>query len=204
MDKVKNVRVKNQSRLTSFLKPLSDLQKLISLSKNKGIIIGGIASNLLGKPRFTADIDAVMLVEDSNIEKLLRLAKNIGFIPRVKNPIDFALKNRVVLLQHKQSLINIDISLGLLPFEIEAIERSIPIKIGKLDFSIPTPEDLIIFKAVAHREKDLMDIREIVNVNPKIDTKRIKKIVIEFAKALEVPEIWNDLEKIIKQKAKKK
>lgn len=145
-----------------------------------------------------------MLVEDSNIEKLLRLAKNIGFIPRVKNPIDFALKNRVMLLQHKQSLINIDISLGLLPFEIEAIERSIPIKIGKLTFRIPTPEDLIIFKAVAHREKDLMDIREIVNVNPKIDAKRIKKIVTKFAKLLGAPEIWDDLEKIIMHKTKKK
>lgn len=194
--------MKNNNKITSFLSPLSDLQKLIDRSKCKGIIIGGIASNLLGSPRFTADIDAVILLENNKISDFLELAEKTGFIPRIENPVNFAENNRVLLLKHKKSSINIDISLGLLPFEKEAVERSIPIKINKLTFRIPTAEDLIIFKAVAHRPKDLLDINEIAKLNPKIDIKRIKKIVIEFAKVLETPEIWIDLKKIIIPKNK--
>lgn len=180
-------------KLAPFLTPLLDLQKLINHTKCKGMIIGGIANNLLAKPRFTTDIDVVILLADEQISEFLKLAYKIGFIPRVKNPIDFALVNRVLLLKHKKSAIDIDISLGLLPFEISALERSRAFKIGKLTFRIPIPEDLIIFKAVAHREKDLIDIKEIIRNNPKIDIKHIRKTVLEFAKVLEMPEIWSDI-----------
>lgn len=168
----------------------------------KGIIIGGIANNILGRPRFTADIDAVILLEDEYITKFLRIAKECGFIPRIINIVQFALKNRVILLKHKQSAIDIDISLGLLPFEKEAIAKSIVIKIKNVRFWIPRPEDLIIFKAVANREKDIMDIKEIVNNHPEINTNRIKKIVTEFSHVLEKPEIWDDIKSIITQKKK--
>jgi hypothetical protein len=189
--------MENSFRLKPILEPLSDLQKLMKKSGYPWMIIGGIASSLIGKPRFTADVDVVALIEDENISNILRLAKQFGFRPRIKNPAGFAKKNRVLLLQHKKSSINIDISLGLLAFEKEAIERSIGHKVGNVRFRLPAAEDLIIFKAVAHRPQDIMDIQGIVNNNPKLDVKYIKKIVNEFARALEMPEIWTDIKSII-------
>lgn len=168
------------------------------------MVIGGIASNIIGRPRFTADIDAVILLEDERIPAFLESAKKYGFIPRIAGPVSFALQNRVLLLRHKDTAIDIDISIGLLPFEKEAIARSNLIKIGKTTFRIPTPEDLIIFKAVAHREKDISDIREIVDRHPKVDVKRIKKIVTEFADLLEKPELWDDIKNILIHKRIKK
>jgi hypothetical protein len=38
------------------------------------------------------------------------------------------------------------------------VERSKLYQIGPLALRLPTPEDLIILKAVAHRPKDLLDI----------------------------------------------
>jgi hypothetical protein len=58
-------------------------------------------------------------------------------------------------------------------------------------------EDLIIFKAVAHRPQDMLDIQEIINLHPKINMKYIKKALQDFAKALEMPEIWNDTKEIL-------
>lgn len=65
----KNKRKNNQpenSDITPLLEPLIALQRLLEGFNNQGVIIGGIAASLLGKPRFTADLDVVILlaVED--------------------------------------------------------------------------------------------------------------------------------------------
>jgi len=157
------------------------------------MIIGGVAASLLGKPRFTADVDVVALIEDKKLPSLLKAAKRLGFETRIKDAVGFAQKNRVLLLKHTKTGINVDLSLGLLPFEIEAIGRSKRFKIANITFNLPTPEDLIIFKAVAHRPKDIEDIREIVKIHARVNKTFIKKTIIEFARALEMPELWEDI-----------
>lgn len=160
-------------------------------------IIGGVASGLLGKPRFTADVDAVILIDLKNIPQILRNAEKVGLKPRIKDPVAFAQKNRVLLLQHEESGINIDLSLGLLPFEKEAIQKSKHHRFGKITINLPTVEDLIIFKAVAHRPQDILDIQELINLNPSVDKRYIEKNVSEFARLLETPEIWKDIKSIL-------
>lgn len=52
-------------------------------------------------------------------------------------------------------------------------------------------------KAVAHRPKDLLDIQNLIDVNPSIDTPRVRKWVKEFAAALELPELWEDTQALL-------
>ena len=54
-------------------------------------------------------------------------------------------------------------------------------------------EDLIIFKAVAHRPKDLMDIQALIESHLDLDRERVRRWVREFAQALEMPELWDDI-----------
>lgn len=184
----------------SFLLPLSELSKFLSKVKSKGVIIGGISAGLLGKPRFTADIDAVIQLDFERIEEFIKTADKFGFEPRIGNAAAFAQKSHVILLMHKKSGIKVDLSIGLLPFEMEVIKRSKLFTSGRLRINIPSPEDLIIMKAVSHRPKDIEDIRSIVNANPKLDISRIKYWLQEFSKVLEMPEIWNDIAVILKRK----
>ena len=74
------------------------------------------------------------------------------------------------------------------------VERGIVQSTSTLSVRLPTPEDLIIMKAVAHRPKDLEDIRTIIDKNPNLDVDRIKQWVISFAEALETPDLWTDIE----------
>ena len=67
---------------------------------------------------------------------------------------------------------------------------------------MPAPEDLIIMKAVAHRQRDLIDIEAILDAHPKLNLKRIRKWVKEFSSVLEMPEILKDIEKMLKRKKK--
>jgi len=103
----------------------------------------------------------------------------------------------VLLLRHESSGINFDVSLGALPFELEMIERAATIKVSDFEVNVPTPEDLIITKAVAHRPKDIADIEAILSAHPHLDVQRVRFWVREFAVALERPQLSEGLEALL-------
>lgn len=87
--------------------------------------------------------------------------------------------------------------MGMLPFEIAAINGSKIYKIGRVEIRLPKAEDLIIFKSVAHRPQDMLDIQEIIKTNKKLDKKHLIKQLKEFADILDNPAIWQDVEKLL-------
>jgi hypothetical protein len=185
--------VKPLQEVAPLLSPLIALQRLLARFDDQGIIIGGVAASLLGKPRLTADVDVVMILSIEDLPLLMAAAAEEGLIPRIADAEAFASHHRVLLLRHEASGINVDISLGVLPFEVEAVERSTIHKVESVAVRLPTPEDLIVFKAVAHRPKDLLDIQAILESHPDLDRERVRYWVGEFAQALEMPEIWDDI-----------
>jgi predicted nucleotidyltransferase len=187
-----------------LLRTLQDLLTWLRDSQVQGIVIGGIAASLLGRPRMTRDVDAVVLIDDNRWEEFLNRGSLFGFAPRRSDVLVFARQSRVLLVHHVPSKIDVDISFGVLPFEKEAINRAGSIPIGDLNIPLPTPEDLIIMKAVAHRPQDLGDIESVLDAHPKLDIRRVRRRVREFSKVLEMPEILNDLETILARRRKRK
>jgi hypothetical protein len=182
--------------VTPFLAPIQALQTLLSKFEDRGVIIGGVAASLLGTPRFTVDLDAVFLLSLDDIPRLLGEASQLGIKPRIDDPVDFARRTRV-LLRHTTSGIDIDLSLGILPFEVEMVERSEIVDIGEIHLRLPTPEDLIIMKAIAHRPKDLADIQAVAASHPGIDKARIKDWVEQFGEVLEQPDLWETISRLL-------
>lgn len=190
---------KNLSELEPLVPTLGALQRLIERFESRGIVIGGAAICLLGQPRLTADVDAMLLVTNQELPTLLEAAFEIGFSPRRKDYEAFARRNRIILLHHPETGTDVDISLGSMPLEIEMVDRSQVIRYGTLRLRLPTIEDLIILKAIAHRPKDMMDIGNLIELYPKIDRKRIQKWVEEYAELMETPELWTDLAVLLKK-----
>ncbi|MCX6039501.1 MAG: nucleotidyl transferase AbiEii/AbiGii toxin family protein [Chloroflexi bacterium] len=197
MGKIERRKMKLPEGLEPFYTSLEAVQRLLIKFNERGVIIGGIAVSLLGKPRYTEDLDAMFLLSINDIPRFLGAAKEEGIEPRQEDTTEFARKNRVLLLRHVASDINIDISLGILSFEEEVVERSTVKSVASLLVRLPTPEDLIIMKAIAHRLKDLNDIQAIVQKHPDLDFTRIEHWVRSFAEALEEPELWGEIKKII-------
>jgi predicted nucleotidyltransferase len=193
--------MKLDENLEPFRATIEALHRLLEKYNDRGVIIGGIAVGLLGKPRYTADVDAMFLLSTQEIPQFLELARAENIIPRIQNIEEFARKTRVLLLQHIPTKTEIDISLGILPFEEEIVERGSVKSFANLSARLPTPEDLIIMKAIAHRPKDLEDIRTIVDSNPKLDLKRIENWIKDFAEVLEMPDLWKQIEEILKSRS---
>jgi hypothetical protein len=76
-----------------------------------------------------------------------RRSEGVGALPRRfqgvrvrppdRCPLSFALRSRVLLLRHDPSGIDVDISLGALPFTEEAIARAVEGKVGKIRLPYP-------------------------------------------------------------------
>jgi predicted nucleotidyltransferase len=190
--------MKLHESIEPFREAVEALQHLFSRFNDRGVIIGGVAVGFLGKPRLTQDIDAVVMLALKDIPEFLEAARVENITPRIKNIDEFVRKNRVFLMRHLPTEIDIDISLGTLPFEAEMVERSVTESTATFSIRLPTPEDLIIMKAVAHRPKDLEDIRTIVAKQTKLDRKRIQHWVQEFAEVLEMPGLWEQIEELLK------
>jgi len=188
---------KAKEQLKSLISPISALCNLLEKESWSGMLIGGVAASILGTPRFTRDIDAVVWLEEENIDSFLKEAENLGIEPRISDVKGFAKKNKVFLLRHKDSNIPLDISLGILPFEKEAISKSRKIKIGNITIPLPLPEDLIVFKAVAHRPQDMLDIEGIIKSQPNLKKRYILRHLKEFAAVLETPEIYDDTKMLL-------
>lgn len=183
--------------LAPLLAPIQALQSLLSRFHERGVIIGGIAASLLGTPRYTVDLDAVFLLSFEDIPGLLSEAAQLGIEPRISDAAGFALKSRVLLLRHTASGTDIDLSLGILPFEVEMVERSSMVDVGAIKLRLPTPEDLIIMKAVAHRPKDLGDIQAIAASHPDLDKERIRSWLEQFGEALDLPGLWEEIARLL-------
>ncbi len=151
----------------------------------------------------TRDIDALILLEEKYWEDFLLDGRPFGFVPRLTDCVDFARKSRVLLVRHKPSGIDVDITFGALAFEKEAIARAVWLDMKRIRLPLPAPEDLIIMKAIAHRPRDLADIESILDVHTRLNLRRIRKWVKEFSKAIGMPEILNDFENILARTRKR-
>jgi hypothetical protein len=186
--------------LAPLLAALGDLVTWLQAAQVPGVIIGGVAASLLGRPRVTRDIDALVLLDEADWARFLAMGEQLGFEPRRPDALDFAQQARVLLVQHARSGIDVDMVFGALPFEEEAVANAVWVDVVGIRLPLPAPEDLIIMKAVAHRPRDLGDIEAVLDAHPKLDRQRVRRWVREFSMALGMPDVLSDLEKVLNKR----
>ncbi|MGB9721834.1 MAG: nucleotidyl transferase AbiEii/AbiGii toxin family protein [bacterium] len=180
------------------LEAIKEVHQFFTKEKIPYVLIGGIALQHWGEPRFTRDIDVTILVDLGTEEEVIKKILS-AFSPRIKDALQFALKNRICLVKSRSGY-EIDISLGIPGYEEIVIKRAVECQLGKVSVKICSAEDLIIHKSVAGRARDLSDIEGIImrqrkNLNPKY----IRKWLKEFSEILEMPELIGQFESLWKK-----
>ena len=182
----------------SLLAALAAVAATLDSSNAPSMIIGGIAVIARGVPRQTVDIDAAIWAETLDPQEVVARAAEHRLVPRTEDAVDFARQHQVLLLRHEPTRIPVDLSLAWLPFERLALARAEPVDFGGVSIRVATAEDLVIYKAVAWRDRDRTDIeRLLVRHGDTIDIARVREIVGEFALALEEPARIPELEALI-------
>ncbi len=177
---------------------LTDLARWFEAAQAPAMIIGGVAASVLGRPRLTQDIDALVIMPETNWARAISDAASYGFVPRIDGALEFARRSRVLLLRHSDSAINLDIALGSLPFEEAAIGRSTVHDVGGVRLRLPRVEDLLVMKAIAGRPKDLEDIHGLLAAHPRADFAEARRWIKEFATAAGQPDMLEEFDRLLR------
>jgi hypothetical protein len=181
----------------AFLKVLRNLTEWFSDAQLAAMVVGGVAASILGRPRATRDIDALTMLAEDKWAAALYAAERHGIAPRIEEPLEFARRTRVLLLRHVESGIDIDLILGRLPFEEQAIARGKFHDLGGVRVKLPTVEDLLIMKAIAQRPRDLRDMEGLLDANPDANVDTVRQWVREFSNAMTMPDLLEGFEKLM-------
>lgn len=179
---------------------LADLAKWLETEHISAMVIGGVAASILGRPRLTRDIDALAILPEADWPAAVDAAATYGIVPRIEDALAFAHRSRVLLMRHSGSGIDLDITLGGLPFERSAVERSKAEHVGDVSVRLPDVADLVVMKAVAGRPKDLEDIRGLLDAHPETDFSNARAWIREFAVATSMPHLLDEFDELLKQR----
>jgi predicted nucleotidyltransferase len=178
------------------------LEAILALLKDTrvpGVVIGGLAVGIHAKPRMTHDVDILTIFDVTGLESFLAVAARHGFECRRPDPATTARRDRMVLLRHAPSGVSVDIALGCMPFDVEAVGNAVRHEIAGVPAPITTADDLIVMKAVAHRPIDTADLDMILTVRPPDNLRRIRRWVKQYADLLHDPEMVANLERVLKR-----
>jgi predicted nucleotidyltransferase len=172
--------------------PLVDaLRRLKAFLEAHGIpymVIGGIANSVWGQPRYTHDVDLKISLGKQSIHEFAALLSQ-HFRFRHSDGAAFAQRAYVLMIDVTEE-VPADLSVGFLPYEIEAIARAVPVDMGDVTVPVCTAEDIIIHKAISEREKDWIDIEGILaRQRGQLDQEYVLSWLNQFAQTLERPEI---------------
>lgn len=142
------------------------------------LVVGGVAVNLHGYRRFTADVDVLLALDPANLEKMTSLMHSMQYIERLPIQLKVLGDPSVVqqllaekgmtaysFLSNKRERIDVDIlASASLAFDDYA-GRSVVLDIDE-EVKVPviSVHDLINLKKEANRAKDIEDIRMLLEL----------------------------------------
>ncbi len=163
-----------------------------------GAVVGGIAASIYGRPRATRDIDIVAIAEEMKWAELVSCGSPFGIWPRQADALDFARTTRVILLEHRPTAVEIDLSIAGIAFEVEMVNSARSMDLAGVLIPVARPDDILIMKSLALRARDIADIEAILAVQEGLDLARIRSVIAEFSQVLEQVDYVSQWDRIVK------
>lgn len=151
--------------------------KELSAAEIKYIVVGGVAMNLLGYPRFTGDIDILLALDSENLQKTSDLMKMMGYERRVpvaleelgdeKKALTFLQEKNLIAYSFAHSTepqLGIDVIVGESLHFQEYADRSSVLRVWGIDIPVVSIDDLIGMKRSSNRKKDIEDVAALLEL----------------------------------------
>lgn len=156
-------------------------------------LIGGMVISRWGQPRATTDADFSALAPYGDEGRVLDVLLS-RFEARRADARSFAMDHRVLLIS--AAGVGVDVALAAFPFEIEALENATPWKLGQgVTLRTCSAEHLLVYKLVAARPQDLIDVDGIVRrQGNRLSVELVRRWGREFAALKEDPDLLRPFE----------
>lgn len=152
--------------------------RALNQARIKYLVVGGVAVNLYGYRRFTGDIDILLALDESNLQKMSGVMKKFGYIERLPVALHELSDTKKVKqwMQEKgmtaytfisnisEPQLDIDIVVSD-SFDFQKFfQRKGLIEIWGIKVPVISLNDLIVMKKRAKRDKDLLDIKALLEL----------------------------------------
>ena len=153
-----------------FLDQLLCLCETLENEKIQYMLLGGIAVGMWAQPRATLDIDLLISVPEEDLDSFKSKIKSKGFV--VFNKPLIKLKKvkifRFFVKGHSEDdMLMVDAILADDEYKRNALSRCEKISLKEIPIKVSGPEDLVLFKLLAGRDQDIVDIENIVELHEK-------------------------------------
>lgn len=168
-----------------FAPLLERLARALSAAGVRYMVIGGQAVIQHGQSRLTEDIDITVEIATADWRRANAILGAAGFVPRIADFESIAEQGNLLLLSDRETSVRLDVALLGSAFEETALGRVVMHRIGGFDVAFVSPEDLIVQKIVAGRERDHDDVRRLVRKQERLDRQYVEQWLGEFGAALD-------------------
>ncbi len=141
-----SVRHEQAATDRAFTRVLREAVETVSRSGYPFLVLGGLASSLVGRPRWTHDID--LLVRPDDAGDVLEAFRAAGFSTEETDPVWI-----YKAFKHDVMVDIIFMVMGGIYLDDEMQSHSIEREYEGLRLRIPSPEDQIVIKGIVHREE---------------------------------------------------
>lgn len=117
---------------------------------------------------------------------VLRVAETLGLKPLV-DPEPFVTETMVLPCEDRASGMQVDFIFSFSDYEHQAIDRAVDVEVRGAKVRFISVEDLIVFKMIAGRPRDLEDVRQVALKNPHLDADYVRRWLQDFEAVVERP-----------------
>ena len=182
----------------TFRSLVANTIKLLTENRIPYVVIGGMASDVWGRPRKTLDIDIVIQVNPEKSEAFLKIAEKYHFKFNRQKALNQIMNMGMCRLFYGDY--HADVIMGYSEFEQGVFTRKRKVSILGKNVWVASPEDVILYKLLSNRPIDQSDIANIVAAQGgKLDTKYLNKRAAIMNRELLRADIRNNLDKILSE-----
>ncbi len=175
--------------MSALAEVLRDLVAGLEDETEGWFLFGAQAVALRGAPRATADVDITVRVGQAGWHRLLDSLQHHGIEHRAPERADeLVAVARVLPLRHRASKMEVDVVLAGSGLEEIALGRAELIDVAGVEVPVISATDLVVFKVIAGRGKDLDDARSVL-ARGQVDLPEARALVAEFEQALGVSDL---------------
>lgn len=164
----------------SIIEAVLEVHTLLTRSCPAHAFGGALALAHYAEPRATVDIDVNVFLPEASSPSLIEALASLGYVPE-RAPQE-ATPISGLRLRRSTDPYPLDLFLPLGPAydEIATRVRRWPFGPGRVELPFLSPEDLAMFKLSFGRDKDWVDLRQIVRSGLALDVDYIERQLIEL------------------------
>jgi predicted nucleotidyltransferase len=173
--------------MKGVIETLESVVELLDRHNLPYAVMGGIAVRAYAIPRATYDVDLTIAIDRSQLPELFAALKELDFA--IPEPYESSWVDRIAgmpLLKLKRyyesGTLDVDLFLEESEFQKEVMKRRVQIDAEGRKYWMVTPEDLILFKLIANRPRDHVDISDVLFMQGQLDEAYMRS----WSKVLEV------------------